>query len=343
MKDISVIIPVYNAENYLKDIIQDIKKQTITNYEIILVNDGSIDHSKEICNELVENEKNIRVIHQENQGPSVARNNGIKVSQGRYIIFLDADDNIPKNMFQLLYDSINTKNTDLAIGEYNVCTLYDEKIKNNITTKTPLNDMNGKEAIISGILSQNTTPIFNYLWNKIYVRDIIIKNDIKFEKSLRYAEDLLFNLTYLSHIDRISIVHESVYQYNKRNMINSLSNKLQNNIYENTIQIINWWKEFLQNYKVDEEKINKNISKQYINRIDLLLRKMIPYLRECNITEIINKIYNNEDIVNAYSTMSVRGINNKIIKFCISHKFNNLLISYLYCKSIIYKMKGAIR
>lgn len=344
MIEISIIIPIYNAEKYLESLMQEIQEQTLKNFEVILINDGSIDKSKEICEEIAKNATYVRILNQENQGPSVARNNGIKIAKGKYIMFLDADDNIPNNMLQLLYDSVSTKQADLVIAEYNVSVLKNNNLKSNVRVKTKLNDLNGKNEIIKGIISENTTPIFNYLWNKLYVKDIIVKNHLEFEPTLRYAEDLLFNLNYLRYVNKINIVHESVYQYNKRISANSLSNKFRSDVYENSIQIIEWWKKLLLYYELDEKQIEQNLNKQYLNRVDIALKKITPYIgnKNNNISEVINEICSNPDIKKAYLMTKPKKMNQKIIKVCIVYKHQVLLKTYLYFKKIIYKLKGAL-
>lgn len=118
---ISVIIPVYNVEKYLERCVKSVTQQTFTDLEIILVNDGSTDGSKAICDELAKEDTRIRVIHKENGGLSDARNTGIEAARGNYIGFVDSDDFIETNCFDVLYHLINKSNADIAAGSIYNC------------------------------------------------------------------------------------------------------------------------------------------------------------------------------------------------------------------------------
>ena len=110
---ISVIVPIYNVEQYLSQCLDSIINQTYTNLEIILINDGSTDNSEKICNQYKLLDPRIIVIHKTNGGLSDARNTGIKIATGDYISFVDADDFIDKNMYTILFQKINTTNADI--------------------------------------------------------------------------------------------------------------------------------------------------------------------------------------------------------------------------------------
>lgn len=113
---ISVIIPVYNVEKYLERCVKSVTEQTFTDLEIILVDDGSTDGSKDICDRLAKEDARIRVIHKENSGVSVARNTGIASAKGEYICFIDSDDFIEVNCCEILYNLINSSNADISVG-----------------------------------------------------------------------------------------------------------------------------------------------------------------------------------------------------------------------------------
>ena len=121
---VSVIVPVYNCERYLRRCIESIINQSYKNIEIILIDDGSTDNSGEICNAYALSDNRIRVIHTENSGPSAARNIGIKNSKGEFIFFVDADDFIKNNAINLLVEHYHRTKADIIIGDFN-------KINNN--------------------------------------------------------------------------------------------------------------------------------------------------------------------------------------------------------------------
>ncbi len=116
MSEISIIIPVYNAEKYLSRCIDSIFMQTFTDFELILVDDGSPDRCGLICDEYMRRDSRVRVLHQSNQGQAAARNNGVNVANGEWITFVDADDMVHPQMLEMLYRSVNEHSTLVSIG-----------------------------------------------------------------------------------------------------------------------------------------------------------------------------------------------------------------------------------
>ena len=133
---ISVIVPVYKVEKYLRQCIESIQRQTYSDLEIILVDDGSPDGCPAICDEYARNDKRIKVLHQENGGLSVARNVGLDIAKGEYIAFVDSDDYIKENMYEMLYNKIVMEDADLIICSYDK---VDEN-NNKIDNYSPLQD-----------------------------------------------------------------------------------------------------------------------------------------------------------------------------------------------------------
>ena len=115
--NISIVVPVYNVENYLVECLQSILEQTYKDFELILVNDGSVDKSGEICDEYKKKYDNIKVVHQKNQGQSVARNNGVKLSEADWIMFVDSDDVIHPNLLEYLYRAVTESDCGMAVSE----------------------------------------------------------------------------------------------------------------------------------------------------------------------------------------------------------------------------------
>lgn len=198
MNKISVIVPVYNVKEYIKECINSIQSQTFDNLEIILVNDGSTDGSDLICELFAESDDRIRVIHQKNQGVSEARNNGLIASTGEYITFVDADDWIKECHIELLYNLICEKNASYAASSW-------ERIssKKCIPCKIPeyKNGILLNGDIINSLMDDS--GISGYVWNKLYKREIIFpfNNGIYFDKKLSILEDLEWNLRILSTLE----------------------------------------------------------------------------------------------------------------------------------------------
>ncbi len=207
MNKISVIIPVYNAERYLKKCLDTVINQTIEVYEIILINDGSTDLSGIICNEYLKQYKNIKVIHKQNEGVSAARNAGLKVASGDLISFVDADDCLENDMYEILVNTLNDYQSDIVHCGYKRMSEDDIILKECFGTHRII-EQNSKQAIANML----TGKIVNCgLWNKIY-RKTVLKNCI-FDEHLKNNEDILFNFIAFQNSSRIVFVDETKYLY----------------------------------------------------------------------------------------------------------------------------------
>ncbi|MGJ0706244.1 glycosyltransferase family 2 protein, partial [Enterococcus avium] len=171
MCEISIIVPVYDVEKYLKKCVDSILNQTFKDFELILVDDGSPDNSGAICDQYAEKDSRVRVIHKENGGLSDARNAGIEVARGKYLGFVDSDDFVNEDMYKQLYTSIIENNADLSIC--GIFDLYEGKTPIKKTEKKLL--LNRNEAMIM-IFHGNEISVHAY--NKLYKKEIF--------ESLRY-------------------------------------------------------------------------------------------------------------------------------------------------------------
>ena len=176
---ISIVIPIYNVEKYLSNCIESITNQSFQNYEMILVNDGSKDSSLEICYKYKKNNNKIKIVNKENGGLSSARNAGIKIAKGKYIVFIDPDDEIDKNYFNTLYTIAEENNCDFVVGNY-VIVPGGQKVTSGYKYNTVLN---GKDFILSN-KNIHTRNDLCFVWRNIYKLDIIKKNNIKFNEEV---------------------------------------------------------------------------------------------------------------------------------------------------------------
>ena len=201
---LSIIVPIYNAELYLSHCIDSILKQTFTNFELLLINDGSTDNSGAICDEYAKRDKRIKIIRQKNSGQANARNKGIKESKGKYIAFVDSDDWIDEDFIETLEQYISNDNI-VCCGYKEI---YDDKIvENKISNLITINKIEFLKLLnkfeINKIFSQKTVnPIGNYLWNKIYPASILEKIDIS--GCDLYSDDMEYLPKTLTHIDASS-------------------------------------------------------------------------------------------------------------------------------------------
>ena len=213
MVEVSVIVPVYNASAYLEKCISSILGQTFENFELILIDDGSVDNSGEICDEFAARDNRIRVIHQKNMGVSAARNQGLNNARGTYIMFCDADDWVREEWMAGLIGAI--KEFPMA---WIICGI--EYIQNGIhTIIEPFsckNDVVRREISDYYLIYENRLD--GYCFNKIYRMDIIQSNMIRFDPAVTFGEDIDFNLKYLKYVKYIVGLPQSSYCYNADNL-----------------------------------------------------------------------------------------------------------------------------
>lgn len=203
---ISVIVPIYNIEKYLPQCIESIVKQTYTNLEIILVNDGSTDSSGDICNKYSLNDSRIVVINKENGGLSDARNAGIEAANGSYIGFVDGDDWIEEMMYQNLLSAIKEFDADLSFGVTERETR--KHFENNITNELVVID--GDDILNAYICPEHNPHILKAAWDKLYKRDLI--GELRFIKGI-HGEDGPFNMEIMCKAKKCVFVSKVIYHY----------------------------------------------------------------------------------------------------------------------------------
>ena len=215
---ISVIVPIFNAEKYLHRCIKRILAQDYTDYELLLIDDGSTDNSGTICDEYAIKDNRIRVFHKENGGVSSARNWGLDNAIGEYIMFVDSDDYMLPGMLEVMVSTLKAKSADLV-----VCG----------TTETgggywrPIADVDYSiNQLKENFVSLLHTELLSPPWNKIYKKEIIGSN--RFCEDISFGEDLLFNIQYLEKCENIFLIKESPFYHEKENE-NSLVVKFNRN------------------------------------------------------------------------------------------------------------------
>lgn len=217
MEKVSVIVPVYNAENTIDRCLESITKQTYTNLEIICINDGSKDNSYEILKKISQKDSRILVINKENGGVSSARNSGLSRATGKYIAFIDIDDYMEEDMIESLVSRLEKDNSELVICNY--------KIKqNNYISDNDFDEKNllmNKKEFLKNFSFYARKVLTNQPWNKLFIKNKITE---KFDENINLGEDFIFNINYINNIDKISILNEKKYIYDVSGK-NSLTKK----------------------------------------------------------------------------------------------------------------------
>ena len=191
---ISIIVPVYNTEKYLRKCLDSIINQTYGNIEIILVDDGRKDTSGQICDEYASKDSRIKAIHKENGGVSSARNQGLAIAIGEWVLFVDADDILPYDTLSYYANVVSSNEVDMVLGSYVEC---DEE--GNIT-RSDLKQFEKQLSMLEclKLFYQSDTILFQgYVWNRLMKLSIIKENNLKFNESIYFKEDGLFAVQYM--------------------------------------------------------------------------------------------------------------------------------------------------
>lgn len=245
---ISIIVPVYNAKKYLNKCLDSIINQTYKNLDIILINDGSTDGSGRICDEYARIDNRIRVIHNINQGVSAARNKGIGLSNGKYILFIDSDDDVSRFYVERLVANISAEIDIVICG---IEDIYENvKIPKNIKWRQINNDLFGK-------IEEDFHIIINYtrvIAAKLYKTEILKIYNINFPVDISFGEDQIFNTLYFKKIKNYRFIHDKLYKYYHRKT-NSLSNlKTSTNFYD-SIKMLKSMRRFLEERQIAKKEV----------------------------------------------------------------------------------------
>lgn len=290
---ISVIVPVYNAEEYISSCLDSIINQTLKEIEIIIINDGSKDNSGKIIDHYSKLDNRINVIHKNNEGLSATRNMGIKISNGEYITFIDSDDYVELNMLESMYEMAKNNGyldivaSGIKLNYENESYIIDRKVDYRMIG-------NNKDEIGNIIFKMCELGLYNLVCTKLYKRSFIEQNSLLFFKEDIPAEDVIFNSKAFMKCRTLGIIDKSYYNYMKRD-IESMVNR-----YYERLSYISKERYLGFKYVFDYYNLNNDINIQwldnaYINeKIDVLLN---IYRRGCTLTNSQKISYINKNII----------------------------------------------
>lgn len=210
---LSIIMPVYNAEKYLKNSIESILSQSFTDFELILVDDGSKDSSPDVCDAYAQMDTRVKVIHQDNAGPSKARNAGIKAASGAYIEFVDSDDRLIADSVEAMAKFAESTGADILLADAEITDGSDRLLETLCFMSQ--GEINVIEYLLE--LSPGSKAVFmHYIWNRWYKRELFISNDLCFDEEEKLGEDFLLNCEIIKKCKKIYSTGVHLYQYYKR-------------------------------------------------------------------------------------------------------------------------------
>ena len=329
---ISVIIPVYNSQNTISRCIDSVINSEYQNLEIICVNDGSTDQTASVLSNYESIDPRVKVITQDNSGVSSARNHGIEVCSGNYLIMIDSDDYVSPTIFSLLYSAI--QEADMAICNLN--TVKKEQIlpQQHVHGNSIIRGNNKifEEIIMPLIVPENPKrALLECVGNKLYKKSIIDNYQIKFPECVFRAEDWLFNLQYYKHCESISFITDYLYYY-QIDDDSSLSHSFNIKDFDNAIRVQDLLFEIVpetSRYYSKESRIidfQKTTIKRYARRNGL--RHFSDYCK---------MLYNHERLKAIYSERNSTG-NKRLLPDCCFNQSSPLKfqVYYLWCLNQVF-------
>ena len=336
MPKISIIVPVFNSEDIVDRCIESILNQTYSDFELILINDGSTDSSLKTLKKYEKKDIRIRVIDNKNKGVSETRNEGVKLAVGEYIQFIDSDDEIQLNMLEETLSKINSY--DLIVTGINIKVINKEKI--DISKQTFKNEiLTNKHDIARGVLERLDGTCIHSPCNKLYRRDIIIENNLYMDKNISLGEDLIFNLEYLKNCEKVIFDSNCYYNYYLKSN-ESLTAKYRADKLELMYLLYLKCKDYLVSSKIDNEEL-RLLNTLFIKwiysalndlnhpRCKMKLKEKVNYIKK--IKTDYYKIINNTSKLNIMFSILKLGIRIPVIAlllsktiFCIKTKFRQI-------------------
>ena len=327
-KLVTIIIPCYNAENHILNLLKSIELQTYKNIECIIINDGSTDKGVEIIANYITKQKYIKLISQENKGVSIARNLGIKNANGDFILFLDADDYIPFDAIENLITLSNT-NADIIIGKNQITDISNNSILGYLAHNIK-NDFlyeNNDKSFFKTVIEEGLSCI---VMNKLYKTSFIKNNNLLFKEKILHEDELWFFET-IYHAKKIIATNKITYLYHSNNL-SSITNNRKTNYIEDTLKILDIIhdKYYLKNINIAE----KEIIGAYINHFKYVIILGLNLLSDDVQKLIQSKVFKK---INATKVTRSEIILKKDVEQFYFHLF---LISFLGNKSFIFYIKN---
>ena len=270
---VSIILPVYNAQNHLARCVGSICAQTYRNIEIIILNDGSKDQSLPVCEEFRQKDSRILLVDKANSGVSDTRNLGLKLASGKYVEFVDSDDYLDPDFTERLVAAAEENEADFVIAPYKMGIPAGaskpeqvlDKIQDELGVMSVARPPEVREYgfLPAGVYDKDTFALrlmdkpasyfYSVLWNKLYRRDILTGNDIQFVSEMRWAEDLVFNLRYIQYAERFVAIDKPGYYYvqNPQSICHTQINAA--TIVQNKLQVFRYYKDLYTRLGIYEE------------------------------------------------------------------------------------------
>lgn len=334
----SFIMPVYQCEKYLVTSIQSILSQTYFDWELILIDDGSTDSSPAICDAFAEKDARIHVLHQNNKGPSAARNEGLKAAVGEYVLFIDSDDIFESDALSILCQQI-TSAPELVVFSYVQDNWKDGERTQLFERILPQSGVIDAAAFCDIYTILSGGYFINPVWNKAYNRAFLRKIEVLFPDGISASEDLVFNMQVFSKMKKVVLCDKALYHYTVHGD-DSLCGRFRPNrfadvqyVYEKVRDALAVWNpdalpQWRNQFLLD---ISVTVNSLYFSNCDWSYRKKRIYVRE---------IVRNDIVRDCTRKVKVKRMRTFVVKLLVQMKAANMLLLTGKMSRILKKRKG---
>ena len=340
MPEISIIIPVYNVEEFICECVDSILSQRFSDFEIILVDDSSPDKCPEICDEYARQDERIKVIHQKNGGLSNARNTGLSHARGKYVWFVDSDDFLAENALKTISEYFED-NPDII--KFNVLSYYLEKFRNKVDVDNYYSGSADNETVCRLINKACSKSLYPYVWRNVYRYDFLEKNELLFVDGLCYVEDGVFNSKAYLLAEKIIFLDERLYVYRYReNGLSKIVDKIFNEYHYESILLYDRIRD--ENYekycKFPSEEYYKDAGRFTLHTIyQYLLLRRVYACDDKHKYRLFKRVSKSELVQKAFRRFDINEIKSKSFDWrmfwFVKHKM--YFLGHIICKYILYK------
>ncbi len=300
MAKVSIVIPAYNCEKTIERTINSVKAQNFSDYEVLLINDGSTDNTLHLLNKFAKNDPQFRVITLKNAGPARARNDGLRRVKSEYVMFIDADDILENDMLFSMIFLADVHNLDVTCCSYQI-----DNLVTNSTQSFTFDDTicKTKEEFYPYFIPLVQSHLMYAVWNKLYKTDFLKDNLIIFD-DYQTGEDRLFNLKTFEKLNSFGVISKPLYHYTIHSK-DSLVNKYIEERFDVALKCHNQYQEFSSSIQVLNPKTNKILTYEFLKMVTATIISL--YSHTCTLDknqklEIVKEIVMNPEVVKASKT-----------------------------------------
>lgn len=316
----SIILPVYNVENYIEKSILSVLNQSYIDFELLVVNDGTPDSSIEVAEQF--NDTRIKIFHKENGGLSDARNYGLERAKGEYVYFMDSDDWIEPNLLEECISVLEDRNLDIVVFGY----VQDNEDSDEVllSSKEFIPGIDIMKRGSNKLFDSQLMGILGYAWNKVYKRSLLVNNSITFEKGTSLIEDVLFNTQVYQKVDQLNFINEALYHYVNRPIL-TLVKQFNLDIFDLKVRRSQCLEQFYNNWNIQNRK--EIIAYSLLESMKGCMQNMYYTnrgLADQEISDFIKGMFNHERTKLLLPYYKPRNIKDLILKICVRYKLISL-------------------